>query len=1308
MDVHNEGVRILQALRQSPENADMFMIDLQSLVSETSEADIAVVLDSLFDKEFGILSMLRNGDVINAKAKTIALKILSDLFTDHSTLLKERALDITALCSFIFNSKEGAPVKKGCVNVLSAIIEARLLEQPVVSNLFQSYMKLYTQYENKYVASGELDQIFNIVKLSILPVESMTRFAIALAGLRLFQLHAEKFRDFFLRNDEKKLILSIHSCLRQMCDHKNTDLSKAGFRCIDSFIVQYFMRNLITVINTPNASFKDIAQAIRSIGKFTDPIRVFMSVNEYQGLMEVICVKASSAVNSYSGYDLVQQVGAFFTSFASLITLIAKIEGSSLSVSDSLCAILLENFAKIRESQRRALMESFTSFLYSIYKKSHIFQPFWRKIALDALVRTCSEPPFVEETILPLLAAHEEYFDFWVLVLQGSVQFTSKEKAPKGKNFTSALYDEILYSMFDLMSKLDLRLKRVLEDSDVSEPVTPGDEISNITAENAVDHATLNNFAIFAESFFSKAAPDEFLRWIGQFGEKCISYSAKFPLVSSFYKLLAIVLKTLEKVPLLTERSVKARQLSMFSSFALEVLLRMEQFKDDLLSSCLRVLLVCPREVLELSKVTKPLRRALSLGLSYTPLATLALDTIEEWLAAYSLPEVTSVIKEILPCFMDYLSSYNDTMEESTLASSGRRIKSRPRYKKTYTSEKEEATPSGLRDVIIRIGTVIGQLGGFKSHLIMDSKSSDLTSWSSPKKVLFKFPFQDFFLEIYLDELLPTVVTLAENSADRRTKVAACEFLHSVILLMIGGSQSLSESGAQTPFHDLYARIFPVILRLSVDLDQVTRELFRPLTFQIIHWLTKNSRYENPETMALLKCCFDMLASDTSNLRDFGSDCIAEFFKWSIKHSSDKGLEQNPMNVKSLLKRFYQLCQHVSPQKRLGASLMFGKIYKNFREHETLLDQFAFEILHYLLFSVKIGSREDDQLGVSSKSDIALKHIVKIIVNKSSVFTKESQRRRMFPGLKVNTLDDSTGRKFIMEKCRMDPDIVIRRIEENELTSKQINESTGVGSDTEKWLKSVELVLDCYCPMLQLKHIDPSLILNSHISKIFSKISLFGSYVENSTRKFTDVNHHHSILVLQKAIFTRILQFFTLLSHSAEHIRAFAQLIEEFLPFVALITFRPSAVCCNIDVGNEKRDLHTLLANFFSRLREKLYQPDMSRVTGILGETLSKSLFSYTDSTSKDIFIFREILFGLSVLASSGCLLDVMNAANGVSFQGLYNEIQMLFPSSDSGSLAMQDFFSESMEFILMFSDFGSDALFSFLVYSSFFYLETE
>jgi DNA-dependent protein kinase catalytic subunit len=76
------------------------------------------------------------------------------------------------------------------------------------------------------------------------------------------------------------------------------------------------------------------------------------------------------------------------------------------------------------------------------------------------------------------------------------------------------------------------------------------------------------------------------------------------------------------------------------------------------------------------------------------------------------------------------------------------------------------------------------------------------------------------------------------------------------------------------------------LLRLAVDIDPVTNGIFRLLVFQLIHWLTRNSKFENPETMAMLECVLEGVSSQNGSLRDFSGDCVSEFLKYSIKQTS--------------------------------------------------------------------------------------------------------------------------------------------------------------------------------------------------------------------------------------------------------------------------------------------------------------------------------------------------------------------------------------------------------------------------------------
>lgn len=135
---------------------------------------------------------------------------------------------------------------------------------------------------------------------------------------------------------------------------------------------------------------------------------------------------------------------------------------------------------------------------------------------------------------------------------------------------------------------------------------------------------------------------------------------------------------------------------------------------------------------------------------------------------------------------------------------------------------------------------------------------------------------------------------LAQLSSNRKVKIWACELLHSITIYMVGLSahrirdnSSIKEAPSNI-FNKFYLKIFPVILHLSVDIDKISRDLFSSLTFQLIHWFTNNSLNDDSESLVLLDCCFNAAISQDGPLRDYSTQCINEFLKWTIKQNFDE------------------------------------------------------------------------------------------------------------------------------------------------------------------------------------------------------------------------------------------------------------------------------------------------------------------------------------------------------------------------------------------------------------------------------------
>lgn len=56
----------------------------------------------------------------------------------------------------------------------------------------------------------------------------------------------------------------------------------------------------------------------------------------------------------------------------------------------------------------------------------------------------------------------------------------------------------------------------------------------------------------------------------------------------------------------------------------------------------------------------------------------------------------------------------------------------------------------------------------------------------------------------------------------RGLQVAACELLHSLVVYMVGKSAQMVEGdNSLPPMYKLHKRLFPVLLRLACDVDQV-------------------------------------------------------------------------------------------------------------------------------------------------------------------------------------------------------------------------------------------------------------------------------------------------------------------------------------------------------------------------------------------------------------------------------------------------------------------------------------------------------
>jgi len=268
------------------------------------------------------------------------------------------------------------------------------------------------------------------------------------------------------------------------------------------------------------------------------------------------------------------------------------------------------------------------------------------------------------------------------------------------------------------------------------------------------------------------------------FGCEVIVQSSRLPLVSGFYKLLATCLKICKTVDYFKDVSVDGTVVAdvvametdatdkqacfiLFKKFVKEVLVRMRQYKDDLLASCLQLLLSLPNELVrhEFQGLVPALQTTFKLGLSYLPLANAGLDALEAWTAQLPAELLKPHFKHILPYLDDYLKTLGTADSQSeggTVTLSARSARGGRVPVKVLTQWKEgiEGAESPQSKVRSRIVHFLGSLGGEINAGLVESESAasyaaKAVAWDTRNRLELALPFQDMKPSLFLGQDIP-------------------------------------------------------------------------------------------------------------------------------------------------------------------------------------------------------------------------------------------------------------------------------------------------------------------------------------------------------------------------------------------------------------------------------------------------------------------------------------------------------------------------------------------------------------------------
>lgn len=280
-----------------------------------------------------------------------------------------------------------------------------------------------------------------------------------------------------------------------------------------------------------------------------------------------------------------------------------------------------------------------------------------------------------------------------------------------------------------------------------------------------------------------------------------------------------------------------------------------------------------------------------------------------------------------------------------------------------------------------------------------DLKEQNLTKLDAEQTIKLTLHYGDMKPNIYLDTLIPRVCQIAIMSSDRKTKIAACELVHAIVLYLLGTSKSKGP---------IWKKLCEHMLLLGCDGDVAVQQMFEPLLIQIMHFLSNRSQLLNPGVEVLFDCLMEGISHRTNSaLRDLAARCLREFLAWTIKQTTPEQLQASPMSIVMILSKLKLYSFDSESTKRHGAALAFNNLYRIIREEESIVTQFWLDFLY--TFSISFIMTEElttETLDANSFDQIetSLDHVARVLREKKQLFNAQYKFRIAPEAFNGNTL----------------------------------------------------------------------------------------------------------------------------------------------------------------------------------------------------------------------------------------------------------------------------------------------------------------
>ncbi|XP_069166166.1 DNA-dependent protein kinase catalytic subunit-like [Procambarus clarkii] len=529
------------------------------------------------------------------------------------------------------------------------------------------------------------------------------------AALELVHTHGAKFSTQLYSNYD-----TLFPWFMKWCGSRNRDDHKAALPAMDTFvcvianmlelqagddkkkgtqIFKYFLKEYNQLLEKSDST-SQVSLAVKGYALLSGACRLLLPPVEVHTMFARVLMASQHAY--YQSSEMLENKLTNLPSYIeSLAIIIINMDLINMGIIDSvqnLAMALVDNFPLVSVYRRFLAYRALFKMFHAIHGKAEYFQDFLHTFVYKSIVLTCSHAPEAESSpgeeggmwrntsesnggngtwkgLKNEVTTYKSFLPLWSGLMMPEKMTNMKVSgmpATVRTEISSKIYVEFISCVLEITEKLDLDtfkqepLKKEAETTEKNDVAT-SDPVSGLKAKTPKDFQVYMNVISLMGDVLPlqcEAQLEPHVSHLCWFFVRCSSLQ---PLVSAHYSAITTVLSCTLRTSYFQKKEDPTVEtvIHLLTSYIRELLQRCRQYRDQLLASCLTLVLKLPLCIVRdiFPQLVVALQMALQLGVSYLPLADVCVSALQVWTEKLPRDLLHQHMPFVMPLLLPYLRS---------------------------------------------------------------------------------------------------------------------------------------------------------------------------------------------------------------------------------------------------------------------------------------------------------------------------------------------------------------------------------------------------------------------------------------------------------------------------------------------------------------------------------------------------------------------------------------------------------------------------------------------------------------------------